>query len=96
MMQVQIRKAIDIDIQAISDLAMSAFGLSEGPDIVQLIAELSVDVTAKPLLSLVATPDDRVVGHVLSAKSGSHPQVKTFLPNSWPLWPSIRNFNPRE
>ena len=66
--QVKIRKAIDIDIQAISDLALSAFGPSEGPDIVQLIAELSVDVTAKPLLSLVATADDRVVGHVLFSK----------------------------
>lgn len=68
MVQVQIRKAIDIDIQAVSDLALSAFGLSEGPDIVQLIAELSVDVTAQPVLSLVATADDSVVGHILFSK----------------------------
>jgi predicted N-acetyltransferase YhbS len=44
---------------------MSAFGLSEGPEIVQLIGDLLVDESAQPVLSLVATANQRVVGHVL-------------------------------
>jgi len=55
-------------MQAISDLAMSAFGLSEGPEIVRLIAGLSADAPAQPVLSLVATVGDSVVGHVLFSK----------------------------
>ena len=65
MVQAHIRKAVDADIQAISTLAMSSFGTSEGPEIVQLIGDLLVDVTARPVLSLVAIVDGRVVGHVL-------------------------------
>jgi putative acetyltransferase len=65
MAQVHIRKAIYSDFPAITHLAMSAFGLSEGPEIVQLIADLSVDVTAQPVLSLVATVDESIVGHIL-------------------------------
>jgi len=67
-MQVEIREALQSDIQAISDLVMSAFGIAEGPEIVQLIADLLVDVTAQPVLSLVATADGNVVGHVLFSK----------------------------
>lgn len=63
-----IRKAVDADIPAIPTLAMSSFGTTEGPEIVQLIGDLLVDVTAQPLLSLVATVDGRVVGHVLFSK----------------------------
>jgi len=44
---------------------MSAFGLSEGLEIVQLIGDLLADQSAQPLLSLVATANQRVVGHVL-------------------------------
>ena len=44
---------------------MSSFGTSEGPEIAQLIGDLLVDVTARPVLSLVAIVDGRVVGHVL-------------------------------
>jgi len=47
---------------------MSAFGTAEGPEIVQLIADLLVDGSAHPLLSLVATVDKRVVGHILFSK----------------------------
>lgn len=68
MLQAHIREALDADLQAISDLAMSSFGTSEGPEIVQLIGELWVDVTAQPVLSLVATVHGRVVGHVLFSK----------------------------
>jgi len=64
-MQVEIRHAVQSDLQAIFDLAMSAFGHSEGPDIVQLIGDLLVDESAQPVFSLVATANQRVVGHVL-------------------------------
>lgn len=65
MAQAPIRKAIHSDFPAITHLAMSAFGPSEGPEIVQLIADLWVDVTAQPVLSLVATVDESIVGHIL-------------------------------
>jgi len=47
---------------------MSAFGTTEGPEIVQLIANLLVDGSAQPVLSLVATVDKSIVGHVLFSK----------------------------
>lgn len=65
----RIRKAVDADFPAISDLALSAFGSTEGPEIVHLIAALSADPTAQPVLSLVALLDDRVVGHVLFSRA---------------------------
>ena len=67
-MHVHIRKAIYSDIQAISDLIMSAFGDTEGPEIVQLIADLQVDESAQPVLSLVATIDKSIIGHILFSK----------------------------
>ena len=67
-MHVEIRQATQSDFQGISDLAMSAFGISEGPEIVQLLGDLSADVTAQPLLSLVAATNGSIVGHVLFSK----------------------------
>jgi len=67
-MHVEIRQAALSDLQAISDLAMSAFGSSEGPEIVQLIGDLMADVTAQPILSLVAAAYGSIVGHVLFSK----------------------------
>ena len=64
-MQVEIRQSAQSDFQGISALAMSAFGNSEGPEIVQLIGDLSADVTAQPILSLVAVANGSIVGHVL-------------------------------
>ncbi len=46
----EIRPAVQSDLQAISDLAISAFGFSEGPEIVRLIAGLLLDATAQPIL----------------------------------------------
>ena len=69
MTQARIRQATDADEPAVSALAMAAFGADEGPEIVRLIAELSVDATARPVLSLVATVDDHVVGHVLFSRA---------------------------
>ncbi len=67
-MHVEIRRAVPSDFQEIADLAMSAFGVSEGPEIVRLIDDLSADVTAQPVLSLVAATHGRIVGHVLFSK----------------------------
>lgn len=47
---------------------MSSFGATEGPEIVQLIADLLVDESAQPVLSLVATVDNSIVGHILFSK----------------------------
>lgn len=60
-----IRQAVPSDLNAIFDLTVSAFGKSEGPEIIQLVDDLLTDVTAQPVLSLVATTNERVVGHVL-------------------------------
>lgn len=47
---------------------MSAFGAMEGAEIVQLIADLLIDESAQPVLSLVATVDNGIVGHILFSK----------------------------
>jgi predicted N-acetyltransferase YhbS len=47
---------------------MSAFGDTEGPEIVQLIADLLVDGSAQPVLSLVATIDKSIIGYILFSK----------------------------
>lgn len=67
-MQVLIRKAIDSDLKSISEVVMSAFGPEEGPEIVQLIADLLDDESAQPVFSLVATVERRVVAHILFSK----------------------------
>jgi predicted N-acetyltransferase YhbS len=67
-MHMEIRQAAASDLQAISDLAMSAFGRTEGPEIVQLIGHLLADATAQPVLSLVAAANGSIVGHVLFSK----------------------------
>lgn len=73
MMHVEIREAVQSDLQAISHLAMAAFGISEGSEIVQLIADLLTDVTAQPVLSLVACVDESIVGHVLFSEARLKP-----------------------
>jgi putative acetyltransferase len=57
------------DRPAITDLIVAAFGRAEGAEIVHLVERLSADVTAKPVLSLVAVRDGRVVGHVLFTRA---------------------------
>jgi putative acetyltransferase len=64
-MDVIIRESCESDGAAISDLAIAAFGESEGPVISALIEDLVADSTARPMLSLVATIDNSVVGHIL-------------------------------
>ena len=64
-MSLQMRKAFESDKQAISDVVITAFGDVQGQEIVDLITGLLADPSAQPLLSLVVTADDNVVGHVL-------------------------------
>lgn len=72
-MHMEIRLAGQSDVQGISHLAMSAFGISEGPEIVKVIGDLSADVTAQPVLSLVAVVNGTIVGHVLFSKVSFKP-----------------------
>jgi predicted N-acetyltransferase YhbS len=64
-MRPDLREATASDSRAIADLALAAFGSAEGPEIEALIVDLVADPTARPLLSLVATLENRIVGHVL-------------------------------
>ena len=64
-MYFQVRKAFESDKQAISDVVIAAFGDVEGQEIAGLISDLLEDPSAHPLLSLVVTAKDNVVGHIL-------------------------------
>ena len=68
-MRVQIRAASETDTPAIWDVVWSAFGNELGQEIADLIIGLLKDPSAQPVLSLVATANDRVVGHVLFTKT---------------------------
>lgn len=64
-MNLQVRRALDSDKQAITDVVIAAFGDQQGREIADLVTELLADPGAQPLVSLVATADDHVVGHIL-------------------------------
>jgi predicted N-acetyltransferase YhbS len=64
-MNLQVRKALKSDKQAISDVVISAFGEVQGQEIVDLVVNLLADPSAQPLLSLVVTVDENVVGQIL-------------------------------
>lgn len=53
------------DLPAISRVHRDAFGLADGPEIVDLVTDLLEDETAQPYLSLVAETEDMLAGHVL-------------------------------
>lgn len=82
-MDVRIREAYDTDRQDIFKVVIGAFGPEEGDEIVELITDLLVDPSAQPLLSLVATVHDQVVGQVLFTNVGiqgaQRPVVATIL-----------------
>jgi predicted N-acetyltransferase YhbS len=61
----KIRKSSADDRKAIDAIHLSAFGPGEGPEIVELVNDLLIDETAKPLLSLVAEEKDKLAGHSL-------------------------------
>jgi predicted N-acetyltransferase YhbS len=64
-MNLQVRKAFESDNQAICDVVLAAFGDVQGQEIADLITDLLADPSAQPLLSLVATTNDNVVGYIL-------------------------------
>jgi putative acetyltransferase len=64
-MNFRLRKALEADNRAISDVIIAAFGDDEGEVISHLVSDLLVDPSAQPSLSLVATADNSVVGHIL-------------------------------
>jgi len=64
-MSFQVRKAFESDKQAISDVIIAAFGEVQGQEIADLINGLLADPSAQPLLSIVVTADDNIVGHIL-------------------------------
>lgn len=69
-MDVQIKAVSEADRSAVEGVVMAAFGGDEGQEIVDLIDALMVDPSARPVLSLVASAGDRVVGHILFSKAG--------------------------
>ena len=69
MKQIRIRQSLASDMDAVRDLMLAAFGANEGLTIAHLISELLVDHSAAPRLSLVATIDQELVGHVLFSRA---------------------------
>ena len=65
MVRLQVRKALESDRQAISAVVVAAFGNLQGQEIADLVTDLLEDPGAYPLLSLVVTIHDRVVGYIL-------------------------------
>ena len=64
-MSLQLRKALESDNQAISDVVIAAFGDVQGHEIADLVSSLLADPTARPLLSIVGTIDGNIVGQIL-------------------------------
>lgn len=64
-MSLQLRRALESDNTAIQDVIIAAFGDVQGREIADLLTRLVADPTAQPLLSIVATIDNNVVGHIL-------------------------------
>lgn len=60
-----IRNSYSEEVGALCALHEQAFGESEGPVISRLVAELLADLTAQPLLSLVAEGNAQLTGHVI-------------------------------
>ncbi len=65
MMNLQVRKALESDRPGISAVVIAAFGIAQGKEIAELVTDLLADPSAQPVLSLVATIGDDVVGHIL-------------------------------
>ena len=81
----KIRKSTESDLTAIRSIHMSAFGQGQGQEIVELVNNLLNDETAKPLLSLVAEIDGRVVGHILFTVAKLQPDQKVSVQILAPL-----------
>ncbi|MGI9316990.1 MAG: GNAT family N-acetyltransferase [bacterium] len=75
----KIRGSTESDRSAIDGIHMSAFGQPEGQEIVDLVNGLMEDETAKPLLSLVAEKDGKLVGHILFTTARLQPENEKTL-----------------
>lgn len=65
----KIRVATESDRNEILNIHKQAFGNEKGPVIAKLVDDLVIDETAKPILSLVAVDDSKLVGHILFTKA---------------------------
>lgn len=65
----QIRESIESERKEILNIHNKAFGKDKGPVIAKLVDDLLDDETAKPILSLVAVENDKLVGHILYTKA---------------------------
>ena len=63
-----IRIAKESDRNEILNIHRRAFGKEKGPVISKLVDDLLDDETARPILSLVAVNDDKLIGHILYTK----------------------------
>jgi len=66
---VEIRESIESERNEILAIHHLAFGDDKGPVIAKLVDDLLHDETAKPILSLVAVENDKLVGHILYTKA---------------------------
>ena len=71
-----IRRSTDSDLAAIRGIHMSTFGQAQGQEIVELVNGLLGDETAKPLLSLVAEINGKIVGHILFTRAILQPEYQ--------------------
>jgi len=60
-----IRESKNSELEAICALHFEAFGEPEGEIITHLVREILNDESAKPLLSLVAEEEGKIVGHII-------------------------------
>lgn len=64
----KIRKTTESERSEILNIHTQAFGKDKGPEISQLVNGLLDDESAKPILSLVAVDNDKLIGHILFTK----------------------------
>jgi predicted N-acetyltransferase YhbS len=69
-----IRRTTDSDRAAIRDIHTDAFGEAQGQEIAELVIDLLDDETAKPLISLAAELDEKIVGHILFTRAMLKPE----------------------
>ena len=69
-----IRAATDADWPAIVQVLWAAFGDAGDGEIVDLVADLLADPTARPLWSLVVADNGRVAGHILFTAARIEPE----------------------
>ena len=67
-----IREAVDSDLEAVLQIERAAFGSDEEADLVE---DLLGDVSARPLLSLIALMDKEPSGHILFTHASLDPDT---------------------